>query len=107
MQAAFLLLFGVSLVAFSLLVTRIVRLVPFLVARTPVPASEWLSAVGWFGLFLLSFVATGLYLYERERDEGRIARRIGAYEWLLSIRRRSRAPADSAPRTIRRATDKP
>jgi hypothetical protein len=106
MQTPFLLLYGVSLIAFSLFVTRVVRFVPFVIAQSPIPTSEWLAVAGWFVLFLVSFVATGLYLYERERDEGRIARRIGVYEWLLSRRRRSRLSGDASPRPIRRPSEK-
>jgi len=103
MQIPFLILYGVSLVAFSFFVTRVVRLLPFLVARSPIPLSEWLLALGGLALFLLSFVGTGLYLYERERDEGRVVRRIGIYEWLLSRRRPRR---DVVSRISRRPSDK-
>lgn len=101
MQFMFLVMFAVSLVFFSFMVRESVRMVPHLLDGTPIPVEFVAWAAFWLVLFLMGFVAAGFFLYEREREEGRIAKRIGIYEWLLS-RRPKHPPQDSAPKPIRR-----
>ena len=70
MQVMFLVLFAVSLILFSLVVREGVGMMPYLLGGEVLP----LGAVGrgafWLVLFALSFFGTGLYLYEREREDG-------------------------------------
>ena len=102
MQFLFLVMFAVSLVFFSFMVRESVRMVPHLLDGTLIPTETIGWAVFWLFLFLLSFLGAGFFLYEREREEGRISKRIGIYEWILSRRRPKPDPSDSAPRRIRR-----
>lgn len=102
MQVLFLVLYGVSLVTFSVLVSRLVHGASYLIEGERVPFEEGLEVVVWLGLFLLSFLGTGFYLYEREREEGRIARRIGVYEWVLNKRH---CLGETKPSPLRRPAD--
>jgi hypothetical protein len=103
MQVMFLVLFGVSLVVFSLVVREAVALLPYIVERQPLPLDTVLNGLGWLALFLLTFLGTGFFLYERERDEGRVSRRIPLFDWFLD-RYRARDEEHGAPaKPIRRA----
>jgi hypothetical protein len=102
LQIAFLLLFGVSLVFFSLTVSAGVEAARFVVGGERVPLPILVRMAAWGALFLASFLGTGFFLYERERDEGRIARRLPFYEWVIQRRRRP-TDADGPARPIRRA----
>lgn len=100
MQTMFLVLFGVSLVLFSLLVRECVDMLPYVLGGATLPIVGLARLSLWLVLFVASFFGTGLYLYERERDEGRIGRRIGFYDRILD--RRQRPTDDPAPKAIRR-----
>ena len=100
MQVMFLVLFGVSLVVFSFFVREAVAMLPYVVDSLPIPVGAVLRGLGWLALFLLSFLATGFFLYERERDEGRASRRIPMYDWVLD-RRVGEQESPSAARPIR------
>lgn len=102
MQILFLVWYGVSLVTFSTLVSRLVRVASYLIGGEKISFGEGFGVIAWLGLFLFSFLGAGFYLYEREREEGRIARRIGFYEWVLNKRPRVR---ETKPHTIRRLAD--
>ena len=102
MQIMFLVLFGVSLVLFSLLVREGVDMMPYLLGGESVPVGGLARGALWLVLFVASFLGTGLYLYERERDEGRIGRRIRVYEWILDRRKPTEVMGDPAPKPIRR-----
>ena len=103
MQIMFLVLFGVSLVLFSLLVREGVEMLPYVLGGESVPIGSLVRGALWLVLFVASFFGTGLYLYERERDEGRIGRRIGVYDWILDRRRTHHATDETVTRPIRRS----
>jgi len=102
-QVMFLVLFGVSLVVFSFVVRQAVVLLPYLIDGSPLPTRPVMYGIGWLALFLLSFLGTGFFLYERERDEGRVSRRIPMYDWVLDRRNTDDEAAPAAAKTIRRA----
>ena len=102
MQVMFLVLFGVSLVVFSLVVREAVALLPYVVDSRPLPIGPVLRGAGWLVLFLLSFLGTGLFLYERERDEGRVSRRIPIYDFVLDRARSDKRQSPPAARPMQR-----
>ncbi len=103
MQVMFLVLFGVSLVVFSLVVRAAVELLPFVIDGQPLPLGVVLRAVGWTALFLVTFLGTGFYVYERERDEGRVSRRIPLFDWFLDRHQARGQERDAPAKPIRRA----
>lgn len=96
-------LFGVSLVVFSFVVRQAVAILPYLIASEPIPLTPLLYGAGWLALFVLSFLGTGFFLYERERDEGRASRRIPMYDWLLDRRNAEGSQSPTVAKPIRRA----
>ena len=102
MQVMFLVLFVASLVLFSLFVREAVQLVPYLLAGDPLPVAHLIRGAVWGILFLVGFFGTGLFLYERERDEGRIGRRIRIYDWFLDRRKHDDAADCARAKPIRR-----
>ncbi len=83
MQVMFLVLFGVSLVTFSLVVRAAVKLLPYVIEGRALPGGTVVGGLAWGCMFVLSFLGTGAFLYERERDEGRVSRRIRLFDWIL------------------------
>ena len=103
MQVMFLVLFGVSLVVFSFVVREAVKLLPYVVEGQPLPLGPVLTGLGWAALFLVTFLGTGFFLYERERDEGRVSRRIPLFDWFLDRQNAGDDDEDHAAKPIRRA----
>ena len=103
MQVMFIVLFGVSLVVFSFVVGVAVELLPYVVERQPLPLGLALEGLAWTALFLVMFLGTGFYVYERERDEGRVSRRIPIFDWILDARQARGEKQDRPAKPIRRA----
>lgn len=104
MQTMFIALFAVALVFFSFFVNDAILCVEYALEGAWPPLRSVLTGALWFALFLVSFAGAGFYLYEREREEGRIMERIGLYEMILRLRNPSVRSGDAEP--IRRP-DKP
>lgn len=97
MQTMFIALFAVALVFFSFFVNAAVSCVGYALQGAWPPLGSILMGALWFALFLVSFAGAGFYLYEREREEGRIMERIELYEMILRLRSPSAHSGEAKP----------
>ena len=103
MQAMFIALFAAALLFFSLFVNAAVDWFRYALRSEWPPHMSLLAGAFWFALFLVSFAGAGFYLYEREREEGRIMERIGIYEAILRRRRSPRGASHGSYQTSEEA----
>ncbi|MDE0020285.1 MAG: hypothetical protein OXT69_02715 [Candidatus Poribacteria bacterium] len=97
MQTMFIALFAVALVFFSFFVSAAISCVDHALRGAWPPLGSILMGALCFALFLVSFAGAGFYLYEREREEGRIMERIELYEMILRFRRPSAHSGEAKP----------
>lgn len=97
MQTLFIALFVVALGFFSFFVDAAVSCVYYALEGERPPLGLMLTGVFWFALFLVSFAGAGFYLYEQEREEGRIMERIKLYEMILRLRTPSASSGEAKP----------